>query len=159
MSLVSRSHILLQFKSCVLVTKLHFRRLLESILRIVPSRYLSSATSVIKLIMGDHRGIKAHQINLDDFKAPKLLPARAEMRSLEFWKSVISECMATFFYVFIVCGAAAGAATNGTAAQTIFAAAAASGFSMSALVQCFAHASGELYFLLIQLNKQSLIFS
>ncbi|KAK9504892.1 hypothetical protein O3M35_009063 [Rhynocoris fuscipes] len=73
---------------------------------------------------------------------PRLLPPKAELRTLEFWRSIISECLASFFYVFTVCGAAAGVASGGSTAQTILAAAFASGFSIAALTQSFGHISG-----------------
>ena len=28
---------------------------------------------------------------------------QAEIRTLEFWRSIIAECVATFFYVVVVC--------------------------------------------------------
>lgn len=74
---------------------------------------------------------------------PRLLPARAETRTLEFWRSIISECLGSFFYVFTVCGAAAGVASGGSTAQTVLAASLAAGFSMAAVTQAFGHVSGK----------------
>ncbi|BES92491.1 Major intrinsic protein [Nesidiocoris tenuis] len=71
-----------------------------------------------------------------------LLPPRAELTTLELWRSIISECLASFFYVFTVCGAAAGVASGGSTAQTVLASAFASGFSIAALTQSFGHISG-----------------
>ncbi|CAB0004216.1 unnamed protein product, partial [Nesidiocoris tenuis] len=70
-----------------------------------------------------------------------LLPPRAELTTLELWRSIISECLASFFYVFTVCGAAAGVASGGSTAQTVLASAFASGFSIAALTQSFGHIS------------------
>lgn len=68
-------------------------------------------------------------------------PMRVEVRTLEFWRSIISECLASFFYVFIVCGAVAGAETSGS--SPLLAAALASGFAMATLNQCFGYVSGK----------------
>ena len=32
-----------------------------------------------------------------------IVAMQAEVRTLEFWRSIIGECAATFFYVLIVC--------------------------------------------------------
>ncbi|XP_039294816.1 neurogenic protein big brain [Nilaparvata lugens] len=77
-----------------------------------------------------------------DAPPPRLMPANAEMRTLEFWRSIISECLASFFYVFTVCGAAAAVTSGATSGQTILAAALASGFTIAALTQSFGHISG-----------------
>ncbi|XP_035776140.1 neurogenic protein big brain-like [Anopheles albimanus] len=65
-----------------------------------------------------------------------------ELRSLEFWRSITCECLASFFYVFIVCGAAAGAGVGASVSSVLLATALSSGFSMIALTQCFLHISG-----------------
>lgn len=65
-------------------------------------------------------------------------PMQVEIRTLEFWRSIISECLASFFYVFIVCGAAVGAGISSSLLATSLAA----GFAMATLVQCFGHISG-----------------
>ncbi|MPC35594.1 Neurogenic protein big brain [Portunus trituberculatus] len=36
---------------------------------------------------------------------PPRLSMIAEVRTLELWRAVIAECLATVFYVFLVCGA------------------------------------------------------
>lgn len=74
------------------------------------------------------------------------VPVKTELRSLEFWRSVICECIASFCYVFIVCGAAAGAGAGATTASILFATALAAGLSMTTLTQCFGHISGKLFF-------------
>ncbi|XP_068085439.1 neurogenic protein big brain [Anabrus simplex] len=67
----------------------------------------------------------------------------AEVRTLEFWRSIISECLAAFFFVFIVCGSAAGASSAGSGvAYVVLATAFASGFAAATLTQCFGHVSG-----------------
>ncbi|KDR15027.1 Neurogenic protein big brain, partial [Zootermopsis nevadensis] len=76
---------------------------------------------------------------------------QVEVRTLEFWRSIISECLAAFFYVFIVCGAASGAGgtpssllsttTTPTSSVTL-ATALATGFAVATLTQCFGHISG-----------------
>uniref|UniRef100_A0A1B0D6Y8 Uncharacterized protein n=2 Tax=Phlebotomus papatasi TaxID=29031 RepID=A0A1B0D6Y8_PHLPP len=67
---------------------------------------------------------------------------QAEIRTLEFWRSIISECIASFFYVFIVCGAAAGAGVGASVSSVLLATALASGFAVATLTQCFSHISG-----------------
>ncbi|CAG9816867.1 unnamed protein product [Phaedon cochleariae] len=72
------------------------------------------------------------------------MPMQVEIRTLEFWRSVISECLASFIYVFVVCGAAAGAGvgTPVPISSVVLATALASGFAMTSLTQCFGHISG-----------------
>ncbi|EDS43622.1 aquaporin transporter [Culex quinquefasciatus] len=65
-----------------------------------------------------------------------------ELRSLEFWRSITAECLASFFYVFIVCGAAAGAGVGASVSSVLLATALSSGFAVTALTQCFLHVSG-----------------
>lgn len=76
---------------------------------------------------------------------PTRVPMRVEVRTLEFWRSVISECLASFVYIFIVCGAAAGSGVGTPYASLLLATSLAAGFAMTALVQCFGHISGEIY--------------
>lgn len=77
------------------------------------------------------------------------LPLKVEIRTLEFWRSVISECLASFVYVFIVCGASAAGAgvgpkTSSPVPSVLLSTALAAGFAMISLTQCFAHISGKL---------------
>lgn len=58
-------------------------------------------------------------------------------------RSITCECLASFFYVFIVCGAAAGAGVGASVSSVLLATALSSGFSMIALTQCFLHISGK----------------
>lgn len=82
---------------------------------------------------------------------PTRIPIRVEIRTLEFWRSVISECLGSFVYIFIVCGAAAGSGVGTPYASLLLATSLAAGFAMTALVQCFGHISGKFYIkLLIQ---------
>ncbi|KAK3912015.1 Neurogenic protein big brain, partial [Frankliniella fusca] len=73
---------------------------------------------------------------------------QAELRTLEFWRATISECLATFFLVFVVCGAGAGASGGAGAGGAthnngaLLATALAAGFCMATLYQCFGHISG-----------------
>lgn len=69
----------------------------------------------------------------------------SEFRSLDFWRSVIAECLASFLYVFLLC------ATHLTWTGSMFifgpapnwlVIAMTSGFAMATLVQCFGHISG-----------------
>ncbi|XP_055545746.1 neurogenic protein big brain isoform X2 [Wyeomyia smithii] len=65
-------------------------------------------------------------------REPVMLPLR----------SITSECLASFFYVFIVCGAAAGAGVGASVSSVLLATALSSGFAVTALTQCFLHVSG-----------------
>lgn len=76
----------------------------------------------------------------------KTLPlARIELKTLQLWRAVISECLAAFLYVFIVCGAASTQATAGNFAQTSNVTAVASGFTICVLTYCFQNISGKLF--------------
>lgn len=59
-------------------------------------------------------------------------------------RSIIAECLASFLYVFIVCGAAAGAGVG--VSSVLLASALASGFAITTLTQCFSHISGKNIF-------------
>lgn len=83
--------------------------------------------------------------NVKPSLCPTRSPIRVEIRTLEFWRSVISECLGSFIYVFIVCGAAAGAGIGASMSSVLLATALAAGFAMTSLVQCFGHISGNLY--------------
>nr|CAD7432225.1 unnamed protein product [Timema monikensis] len=107
----------------------------------------------------DHQNVESHLITLFEKleavrKEAKLVSLSAprismhtEVRTLEFWRSIISECIGTFFYVFIVCGASTGeggfAVTSASMSSSgLMATALASGFAMATLTQCFGHISG-----------------
>ncbi|KAG8259783.1 hypothetical protein J6590_004910 [Homalodisca vitripennis] len=87
---------------------------------------------------------KVSAMRRDDTGPPRLLPAKAEMRTLEFWRSIISECLASFFYVFVVCGASVAVAPSGSPGLLVIANALASGFAIAALTQSFGHVSDRL---------------
>lgn len=65
---------------------------------------------------------------------------RAEIRSLELWRAVIGECLATFFYVFLVCGA--HVSWPGYAEPSVLGIALTAGAAAATLVQCYGHISG-----------------
>lgn len=65
---------------------------------------------------------------------------RAEIRSLELWRAVIGECLATFFYVFLVCGA--HVSWPGFAEPSVLGIALTAGAAAATLVQCYGHISG-----------------
>lgn len=71
------------------------------------------------------------------------IPIQVEIRTLEFWRSVTSECMSSFIYVFIVCGAAAGGGVGASLSSVLLATALAAGFAMTSLTQCFGQISGN----------------
>ncbi|KAH9381326.1 hypothetical protein HPB48_011754 [Haemaphysalis longicornis] len=64
----------------------------------------------------------------------------AEIRTLELWRAVIGECLATFFYVFLVCGA--HVSWPGYAEPSVLAISLATGATAAAVVQCYARVSG-----------------
>jgi len=71
------------------------------------------------------------------------MPAvQAEIRSLDFWRSIVAECLASFFLVFIICGSFVPWSGHTPPAIGI---ALAAGFSISALTLSFAHISGNKY--------------
>lgn len=51
--------------------------------------------------------------------------------------------MASFLYVFIVCGAAAGAGIGASVSSVILTTSLASGLSIAVLTHCFIHISGR----------------
>lgn len=73
------------------------------------------------------------------------VPVQVEIRTLQLWKSVMAECIASFIYVFVVCGAAAGNGHGSALSSVLLASSLASGFAMTSLTQCFAHISGNLF--------------
>lgn len=69
-------------------------------------------------------------------------PARLELRTLGLWKAVLAECVASFLYVFIVCGAAGGAGVGASTSATVLATAIASGCAITTLTRAFDNISG-----------------
>lgn len=68
-------------------------------------------------------------------------PVRTEVRTLEFWRAIIAECLAAFFLVFLV--SAAGAKTDGVPGDTVLTAGLATGLGMAVLIHCFGRISGK----------------
>lgn len=75
----------------------------------------------------------------------KRLTMTSEFRTIDFWRAVMAECLASFLYVFLLC------ATHLTWTGSMFifgpapnwlVIALTSGFAMATLVQCFGHISG-----------------
>ncbi|CAN7988901.1 unnamed protein product [Ixodes hexagonus] len=65
---------------------------------------------------------------------------RVEIRTLELWRAVIGECLATFFYVFLVCGA--HVSWPGYAEPSVLGIALTAGAAAATLSQCYGHISG-----------------
>ncbi|KAG0417453.1 hypothetical protein HPB47_005605, partial [Ixodes persulcatus] len=65
---------------------------------------------------------------------------RVEIRTLELWRAVIGECLATFFYVFLVCGA--HVSWPGYAEPSVLGIALTAGAAAATLCQCYGHISG-----------------
>lgn len=70
------------------------------------------------------------------------VPMQAEIRSLDFWRSIVAECLASFFLVFIICGSFIPWSGHTPPAISI---ALASGFSIAALTLSFSQISGLFY--------------
>ncbi|KAF7385495.1 neurogenic protein big brain [Vespula maculifrons] len=69
------------------------------------------------------------------------IPMSTEARSLELWRAVAVECLATFLFGLVVSGAASSTAVSGSG-LSILATAIASGFAVSAIYLIFGHVSG-----------------
>lgn len=67
------------------------------------------------------------------------VPMQAEIRSLDFWRSIVAECLASFFLTFIICGSFIP--WSGHTPPSIGIALAA-GFAVASLTLTFAHISG-----------------
>ncbi|GAB6019915.1 hypothetical protein CHUAL_001446 [Chamberlinius hualienensis] len=65
-------------------------------------------------------------------------PLKEEIRSLEFWRSVIAECLASFFYVFLICSCYALESDKVSSYHIALA----SGSTMATLILCFGPISG-----------------
>ena len=63
---------------------------------------------------------------------------QAEIRTLEFWRSIIAECVATFFYVVIVCSVTTSSTEHTVQINTAIA----SGLAAAMLTSAFARVSG-----------------
>lgn len=83
-----------------------------------------------------------------------------EVRSLELWRAVAVECLATFFFGLVVAGAAAASAVSGSG-LSVLATAVASGFAIAAISLIFSHISGKNvsdFFLLLLLDPRQRFF-
>ncbi|KAL7040605.1 hypothetical protein ACKWTF_000455 [Chironomus riparius] len=85
-------------------------------------------------------GLRREQKSLAPFNSR--LSMHTELRTLTFWRAIISECMASFLYVFIVCGAAAGAGIGASVSSVLLTTSLASGLAIAVLTHCFLHVSG-----------------
>lgn len=66
-----------------------------------------------------------------------------EIRTLEFWRAIIAECLSTFFYVFLLCATHISWSGSVLAHQPNWLVIAmTSGCAMATLSQCFGHISG-----------------
>lgn len=72
----------------------------------------------------------------------------ANLSFYTFYRAIISECMASFLYVFIVCGAAAGAGIGASVSSVLLSTSLASGLAIAVLTHCFLHVSGKKCFFL-----------
>ncbi|KAK6619700.1 hypothetical protein RUM43_012457 [Polyplax serrata] len=71
-------------------------------------------------------------------------PLQVEIRTLEFWRSIISECLASFFFVFIVSGVSCNYLNRGLdkVSDLALPTALATGLAMALLHHCFEKISG-----------------
>ena len=66
-----------------------------------------------------------------------------EIRTLEFWRAIIAECLSTFFYVFLLCATHISWTGSHLAHQPNWMVMSlTSGCAMATLCQCFGHISG-----------------
>lgn len=73
----------------------------------------------------------------------KRKPMKIEIKSLEFWRSIIAECLSSFFYVFLVCAVHISWTGSLIGHQTDWVVMAlTSGFAMAILTKCFGPISG-----------------
>lgn len=82
--------------------------------------------------------------NPDDNPVERRLPMSVEARSLELWRSVAVECLATFIFALVVSGATDASKASGSG-LSILATAIASGLAMAAISLIFGHISGKKY--------------
>ena len=63
-------------------------------------------------------------------------------RTLEFWRAIIAECIATFFYVSMICSAHSATSDQDSAAAVQVFTAVGTGLAMATLHHAFAPVSG-----------------
>lgn len=73
---------------------------------------------------------------------PPRPPMIAEVRTLELWRAVIAECLATVFYVFLVCGAYSPWTGKTLTQEGQLTISLVAGFAMAVLVHSFGQVSG-----------------
>ncbi|XP_067666759.1 aquaporin AQPAe.a-like [Haliotis asinina] len=67
---------------------------------------------------------------------------KAEIKTIEFWRAVISECLGSMFYVLLGCSATLFCENFRDYRYDILLVSFSFGFTMATLVQCFGHISG-----------------
>ncbi|XP_068212947.1 neurogenic protein big brain-like isoform X1 [Palaemon carinicauda] len=77
-----------------------------------------------------------------DPNPPPRPPMIAEVRTLELWRAVIAECLATVFYVFLVCGAYSPWTGKTPTPEGYLTIALVAGLGMAILVHSFGQVSG-----------------
>lgn len=73
---------------------------------------------------------------------PPRPPMIAEVRTLELWRAVIAECLATVFYVFLVCGAYSPWTGKSLTQEGQLTISLVAGFAMAILIHSFGQVSG-----------------
>ncbi|KYN08869.1 PREDICTED: neurogenic protein big brain [Trachymyrmex cornetzi] len=91
----------------------------------------------IVTILSRLSAFRENNADVTDRKAPMSV----EARSLELWRAVAVECLATFLFSLVVAGAAAASAVSGSGLSAL-ATAVASGFAIAAISLIFSHISG-----------------
>ena len=69
----------------------------------------------------------------------RLQPISVELRTLEFWRAIIGECLSSFVYVFLVCGAHVMWPLHSVNTLTK---SFSNGFAMATAAHAFGHISG-----------------
>ncbi|XP_012530580.2 neurogenic protein big brain [Monomorium pharaonis] len=91
----------------------------------------------IVTILSRLSALRENNADVTDRKAP----IAVEARSLELWRAVAVECLATFLFSLVVAGAAAASSVSGSGLSAL-ATAVASGFAIAAISLIFSHISG-----------------
>ncbi|XP_011164574.2 neurogenic protein big brain [Solenopsis invicta] len=91
----------------------------------------------IVTILSRLSALRENNADVTDRKAP----IAVEARSLELWRAVAVECLATFLFCLVVAGAAAASSVSGSGLSAL-ATAVASGFAIAAISLIFSHISG-----------------
>ncbi|XP_012225688.1 neurogenic protein big brain [Linepithema humile] len=91
----------------------------------------------IVTILSRLSALRENNIEVTNRKAPMSI----EARSLELWRAVAVECLATFLFSLVIAGAAVSSAVSGSG-LTVLATAVAAGFAIAAIFFIFNHISG-----------------